>query len=711
MKPRKLTTRFVIVALALILAAYYLYPTFRYESLRNQEELDAQWISTQMGISYAYVIENIYKDESILRDKLEELKSIDDEQKVEIAERLQYIQGALQEKSLKYRKKAIKRGLDLQGGMHLVLEVDLVQLLNNMARQRDTQLDIILAKVENELNLNPTADFDNVVTDAFDAEAIKLSQYFGEAGESNVTVLGYLSKQADDAINRSLEILRNRIDQFGVSEPSIQKQGARRIVLELPGVQDPARARDLIGRTALLEFKMLVDPEKAQSLLTDVDTYLYKKKKAEYKTEESAGDEFEVVNDQIEASDKEIAEDVEEKIEDTVKPTDEDDAFDLSAELESDTGKPDTAGEETALEFDTEETLFSSLLRGFRGDLAAPKENFREVRNILADPGLKRIMPEGSQFLWSAKPEIVGDEEFLLLYLVKTEPELTGSALTNAQVAISQGYDNPGTAGQSEVSLTMNRNGARKFSRVTGANIGKRLAIVLDEKVYMAPNINSKIPNGRAVITGSFSVDEANDLAIVLRAGALPTTVVIEEERTVGPSLGRDSIRKGTTSAVIGMIIVIIFMVFYYGMSGIIANVALLLNIVLIFAGLAFFGAMGMGATLSLPGIAGIILTIGMAVDANVLIFERIREELATGKTVWHAISAGYDRAFTTILDANVTTLIAALVLLQFGSGPIKGFAVTLSIGIGASLFTAIVVTRLIFDYITSRRTLTRLSI
>ena len=261
------------------------------------------------------------------------------------------------------------------------------------------------------------------------------------------------------------------------------------------------------------------------------------------------------------------------------------------------------------------------------------------------------------------------------------------------------------------VSLTLNRNGARKFARLTGANIKKRLAIVLDNKVFMAPVIRSKIPNGRAVIEGLADVNEANDIAIVLRAGALPTSVIIEEERTVGPSLGRDSIRKGTTSVIVGMIMVVIFMAIYYGASGLIANLALLLNIVLIFAGLAFFGAMGMGATLSLPGIAGIILTIGMAVDANVLIFERIREELETGKTVWHAISSGYERAFRTILDANVTTLIAALVLLQFGTGPIKGFAITLAIGIVCSLFTAIVVTRLIFDYITSKHALTRLSI
>ncbi|MFN3821796.1 MAG: protein translocase subunit SecD, partial [bacterium] len=283
--------------------------------------------------------------------------------------------------------------------------------------------------------------------------------------------------------------------------------------------------------------------------------------------------------------------------------------------------------------------------------------------------------------------------------------------LSDARVTIGDGGSNFGRTGAPIVNLTLNRQGARIFSRVTGANVDKRLAIVLDDRVYMAPVIRTKIPDGRAIIEGASSIEEAKDLAIVLRAGALPTSVVIEEERTVGPSLGQDSIKKGTQSAIIGGILVVLFMVIYYRLSGLIANLALALNIFLIFAGLAMFGAAGFGATLTLPGIAGVALTIGMAVDANVLIFERIREELETGKTVWHAIDSGYSRAFVTILDANVTTLFVALILLNFGAGPIRGFAVTLSVGLVANLFSAVFVTRLIFDWIAARRTLTRLSI
>ena len=690
MKPRKLTPRLIIVAAVLLLAAYYLYPTFRYERLRSYEEQEASQIAEQMGVSFAMVIENLNKSGSVLQDLLAENSSLPEEQKTSLSDRLQYLQGEHGERIAKYRKKAIKLGLDLQGGMHMVLEVDVVQLMNNIARQRDSKLEQLLIEIDDKLANDPQAEINEVITATFDQAGLKLSQYFGEPGESNSTVLTFITKQADDAINRSLEILRNRIDQFGVSEPSIQKQGSRRIVLELPGVQDPVRARDLIGRTALLEFKLLADPQGAQDFLTEVDKIL--------SDQDAVSDTTQAVEEPAETAEELAAE----------TDTTGEEGVDLEAALEGETTATDTG----AVTLEATETPFTALLRGIRGDIAVPAENVRQVRNHLANPKVNKLMPDATDIIWSARPEQVGDGiEYHLLYFVKKDAELTGSALSDARVDISGGSNNPGSAGQAVVSLSLNRQGARKFSRVTGANINKRLAIVLDNKVFMAPNIRSKIPNGRAVIEGLDDVDEANDIAIVLRAGALPTSVIIEEERTVGPSLGRDSITKGTRSAIIGMILVVIFMAIYYGMSGIIANVALLLNIALIFAGLSFFGAMGMGATLSLPGIAGIILTIGMAVDANVLIFERIREELETGKTVWHAISSGYDRAFTTILDANITTLIAALVLLQFGTGPIKGFAMTLSIGILSSLFTAIVVTRLIFDYITSRRTLERLSI
>ncbi len=285
-------------------------------------------------------------------------------------------------------------------------------------------------------------------------------------------------------------------------------------------------------------------------------------------------------------------------------------------------------------------------------------------------------------------------------YLLKRRTLLTGEYITDARVQIDSQYNEP------YVSLSFNARGARLFERITGDNIGKKLAIVLDDNVYSAPVIRDKISGGRAQISGSFTMDEAKDLAIVLRAGALPAPIKILEERTVGPSLGKDSIDKGFKSMIIGGLVVIVFMIIYYRVSGIIADLALLLNILFIMAGLAFFGA-----TLTLPGIAGIILTIGMAVDANVLIFERIREELRLEKTARSAIEGGYAKALVTILDANVTTFIAALVLFQFGTGPIRGFAVTLSIGIVASFVTAVFVTRVIFDYLFISRRWKRVSI
>jgi preprotein translocase subunit SecD len=285
-------------------------------------------------------------------------------------------------------------------------------------------------------------------------------------------------------------------------------------------------------------------------------------------------------------------------------------------------------------------------------------------------------------------------------FLLKKRAVLTGEYLTNARVMIDSRYNEP------YVSLSFDSQGARLFEQITGENIQKRLAIVLDDNVNSAPVIQDKISGGHAQITGRFTMDEARDLAIVLRAGALPAPVKIIEERTVGPSLGKDSIDKGIKSMIIGGIAVILFMAIYYNLSGLIANFALLLNIIFIAAGLAFFGA-----TLTLPGMAGIILTIGMAVDANVLVFERIREELRLGTTARAAVDSGYSKALVTILDANITTLIAALVLFQFGTGPVKGFAVTLSLGIIASLFTALFITKVIFDYLLTVRRMKKISI
>jgi len=688
MKQRKLTPRAILVAVVLLISCYYLFPTYRYEMLRKREEGAATRLAELTGLSYSFIIENLYKDEAILRDKLSSIKGLNTTDSLAAVNQLDMLQGSLRDKAMSARKRAIKRGLDLQGGMHLVLEVDLVQLLRNITRQRDARLEHILADVNQTISEDPQADFNEVLKNRFESEGLRLSQYFGEAGESDATVTSYLGKQADDAINRSLEILRNRIDQFGVSEPTIQKEGSRRIVLELPGIQDPGRARDLIGRTALLEFKLAADPEKTQQVLKQIDEVVARRQHADTTATLAAIPSASV----------------------GIGSTDTTEAIDLSEALTG--GGEANAADKTATPFEETATPFTSLLRGIRGEIGVPGENVRQVKALLSDPAVAQAVPEGLQFVWSAKPEPAADgKEYQLLYFVKSNAELIGTALSDARVDISSGASNPAAAGQSVVSLELNRDGARKFARVTGANVNKRLAIVLDDRIYMAPVIRSKIPNGRAIIEGLANIEEANDLAIVLRAGALPTSVLIEEERTVGPSLGRDSIRKGLTSTVIGALFIVVFMAFYYRGSGMIANLALLMNFFLTLAGLALFGAIGIGATLSLPGIAGLALSVGMAVDANVLIFERIREELATGKTVWHAIATGYDRAFVTILDANLTTIIASVVLLQFGAGPVKGFAVTLCIGLICNLFTAVFVTRVIFDWMTSRKPLTTLSI
>ncbi|MFQ5952130.1 MAG: protein translocase subunit SecD [Candidatus Omnitrophota bacterium] len=397
----------------------------------------------------------------------------------------------------------INLGLDLQGGMHLVLEVDTAKLTKD---------------------------------------------------------------QAKDAPQRALEVIRNRIDQFGVLEPHITLQGEKRILIQLPGVTDRQRAKDIIGKTAHLEFKLVSD-----------DPELLKKA---------------------------------------------------------------VSGE--------------------------PVEGFE----------LKTMETRDER------------EEALL---VEEDAALTGDMLVDASVQFSQqGFGLP------YVSLELNDQGGDIFAEVTGLNVGRRMAVVLDGQIYTAPVIRERIPSGRAQITGNFSVQEAKDIALVLRAGALPAPVKIIEERSVGPALGRDSIEKGIRAIIFGGLAVLLFMAIYYLLAGLIADLALVLNIIIITGALAYFKG-----TLTLPGIAGLVLTIGMAVDANVLIFERIREEFKLGKILHAAVSAGYDKAFWTILDANVTTLITALILFQFGTGPVRGFATVLSIGILASMFTALVVTRLILDFMT----------
>lgn len=585
---------------------------------------------------------------------------------------------------------SIHLGLDLQGGIRLVYEVDLPKLVEQLAENKDENLEQILFRTREQMNVS-TRGFLSILQDEFENQNISMNRYWGERGDSKSQIIKYLDEEAEKAMTRSLQKLRNRVDQFGVSEPNLQRLRDRRILVELPGLSDPGMAKELIGRTALLEFKMLAPSEEFTQLIQDIDNTLANEKGVAETDEQSSIDSTKA--DTVKTETRES--------EDEVVSVNE--LFGEAEEVVTDTGE---ASQDSTVLVDKKifkEHPFLALLRtGQRGNVIVPVDNVRAVDKILERENVQELIPQDTELVWASETDQVGDKTYRRLYLLKERSELTGKYLKDAKVGIGNQMH---TAGSAVVNFTLDRTGARIIRRVTSANLHKMMAIVLDNKVVTAAEIQSKL-GANNQITGIGSMDRAKMIAIVLRVGALDAPIHIAEERRVGPSLGRDSINQGKWSAIIGMGLVILFMLIYYKGSGLIANTALILNLLLVMAVLAQFGF-----TLTLPGVAGIVLTIGMAVDANVLVFERIREELDTGKTVRASIDAGYSRAFITILDANLTTLLTALVLYQFGTGPVRGFAVTLSIGILASMFTALVVTRHIFYFITSRKTLTKLSI
>ncbi len=532
----------------------------------------------------------------------------------------------------------INLGLDLQGGMHLVLEVDTKKALEITAERLAEDLKKTLKKEDIDfiqvvrkegsdiilLTLYNNRQRDQI-EEILNSDYPNLEIVPSEQGEREVAVSLQLTKNEKDfveefAVRQCLETIRNRIDQFGVTEPSIQRQGSERIIIQLPGIADPQRAIELIGKTAQLEFK-IVDDE--SEILTELG-------------EEELPEEITLTYEQIE----------------------------------------DKVGNRVSV----------------------PYLNSRRESKL--KEFLEGKIPEDMEVLFGESTDPQTGSTIYRTYLLIKKTVLAGDTLKDARVRIDTQFNQP------YVAIRFNSQGGKIFEELTDAHTGERLAVVLDDTVYSAPRIKQKISGGEAIIEGNFTTDTASDLAIVLRAGALPAPVKILEKRNVGPSLGRDSIEKGLKSILIGGLLVIGFIVFYYKLSGLLADFAILLNIVLILGALAAFEA-----TLTLPGIAGILLTIGMAVDANVLILERIREELRVGKTPRAAIDAGYSKALSTILDANFTTLMAGLILFQFGTGPVKGFAVTLSIGILSSLFSALLVTRLVYDYITTTRRVRRLSI
>ena len=569
----------------------------------------------------------------------------------------------------------INLGLDLQGGIHLVLEVDIPALVRSLAKNKDPQFEAVLVRTAAEVQ-ETDADFLTLFRANSEASNLRLIRYFSDYGSKLPDIIAALRLEADDAIDRALEIIRNRVDQFGVSEPTIQKAGGRRIIVELAGVQDPAQARSLIQNTALLEFDLLQDLSVARDVMIKIDEAL---QASNALPQLMAGDSAAVT-----------------------------DTFDdaLAAILgTTETSQP--AGVTVAQEV-LSERPFTGYIFNAGDDFVVAQRYRYAVDSRLARPEVQAVIPSDGIFIWSNRTRVLPvtgtNEGFYTLYYLYREPGLTGGVITEAKANI--GSLGGTAANQPVVNVSMNSEGSRIWSRLTGANVGRRIAIVLDKKVHMAPVIRNKIPGGETVIEGMQDMDEAKLIAIVLRAGSLPAPVDIIEERAIGPSLGQDSITSGTRAALIGALLVVVFMVVYYQGSGLVATLALAFNILIVLAALA-----SLRATLTLPGIAGLILTVGMAVDANVLIFERIREELDKGKSIRAAIDSGYARATVTIIDANVTTILAALVLFQFGTGPIKGFAITLFWGILASMFTAIFMTRTIFMLRTRNPSVKTLSI
>lgn len=634
----KFSPRFLLIGLVLIWGIWSLWPTFKLQTLSNDERVAL----SEQG-------------------NLETLES-----------------------------RAIKQGLDLKGGMYIALEVDVPTLIENLAINKDRKLSSVFEQIRQKTLLSPETDFFVTFSNLVNDNKIKLSRYYYDYGSSTDVIIASLKTEAEDAIDRVLEILQNRIDQFGVAEPTIQKQGTQRIIVELAGVQNSERARSLLESTALLEFYIVKDITTTNDLMIKVDQILKKDKSVsslanEIKTTSSLNDE---PSDEASKNDQSVS--VSELF----------GASDQSAITDSVTVNDDIFAERP----------FSSMLRSLGNSIGVPEKNTFAVKKMIERADVKeRLASIGGVFLFGPKAEeyVLNDgsvEKMFPLYLLDDKAELTGGVVEEAKANL--GPQGTTSAGQPIVNLSMNSDGARKWSIMTGSNIGRQVAIVLDKKVHMAPNIREKISGGGTLIEGFANIDEAKDIAIVLRAGALPAPVKIIEERVVGPSLGAESVKSGTQSVLIGLAIVLVFMIFYYRASGGIADFALIWNIVLVLAILA-----SLQATLTLPGIAGLILTVGMSIDANVIIFERIREELDKGKTAKAAIDGGYNRALTTIVDANMTTLIAALVLWQFGTGPIRGFATVLFWGILISMFTAIFVTRSIFNVFVNRKSFTKLSI
>lgn len=507
----------------------------------------------------------------------------------------------------------IKPGLDLSGGMHLALEI---------------------------------SDPDRTMT----SEAIR------------------------DATDRAMRVIRNRIDQFGVAEPLVQKVGDHRIIVELPGIQDQERAKAIIEQQAFLEWKLVRSTAEFSQAIERMDRIIASQLGPDEMPEVPGVDTAETPGER--------------SVQDLLfgTPADTTPADTMVADtLVADTGASDTPA--PAARTRNQRPLGSLLMSaGADGELLVAEQDVERVRRYLELPGVVNALPRGTELAWDTDPVSQAAQLYRPLYLLDRNPFITGERLVRATAFRDPQYN------QTTVQFDLDRRGGRTFDRVTSEHIGDRIAIVLDGQVHSAPFVRSRIGSSGVIEMGQASMQEASDLALVLRAGALPAPLEVVEQRSVGPSLGRDAIEQGRIAGLIGVALVIGIMIMYYRLAGVLAVLALLLYAVLVLGGLA-----GIGATLTAPGIAGLILSLGMAVDANVLIFERTREELLAGRSPRAAVDAGFQNAMSAIVDSNLTTLITALILYNIGTGPVQGFAVTLSIGIVASFFTAVFITRTFF--------------
>ncbi len=625
---------------------------------------------------------------------------------------------------LKARENRIKLGLDLQGGMYVIMEVDIAKLLTDLAKKQDDVLKQVLAQVA-EQTKNSDDDFVDLVDIKLKEKGLSLKAYYGEIRDDDSQIKSTLKTEVENAIDRAIQVVRNRIDQYGVSEPVIQKKGSSRLVVELPGVSNVQEVRKLLQGTALLEFKLLIDPQIAVKVMEKVNTLLIGgnldslvksdslskviktdttkkdttgltgkiKKDSTSITQKKDSTKKDIVKTDTTGKNKKDTSKKNLSGKDSIKPKD----TNLTGLTDSNGNPVDTNQQMSEEEFKQKNPWFYLVRpQQFKdGSLAwfVRETDKAKVLKILERKEVQDIIPTDVSFAFSNRSEFVDNgEKIYQFYILKKDPELTGGVVVNARSNIDP------TSNQAVVYMEMSSDGAADWARITGANINKNIAIVLDNVVYSAPVVRSKITGGSSQIEGMANIQEAKLLEIVLKAGALPAPLTIIEERTVGPSLGEDSIQKGLYSSIIALVLVALFMMIYYHFAGAVADLALIFNLVFVMGIMASFHA-----TLTLPGIAALILTIGMSVDSNVLIYERIREEITGGKPLRTAIEIGYKKAFSAIMDSHVTSLITAVILYQFGTGPIQGFALTLIIGLIANLFTAIVITRIIFDIMTDK--------